>query len=173
MPKIHPTAFVSEAAYIVGDVEIGEGSSIWPGAIIRANIHKVTIGKHVNIQDNCVVHADSDATYGDYVTLGHHVMCHAKTVGEYSLVGNGAIVNGDAIIGDHSIVAAGSVVLERVEFPPNSFIVGTPAEARRQTNERHLEMIAGVAEAYERNGVLFKEAGLQDPDQEKFAPTDF
>ena len=167
-PKIHPTAFVSEAAYVVGNVEIGEGSSIWPGTIIRANVNKVTIGKHVDIQDNCVVHSDADATYGDYVTLGHHVICHADKVEENCLIGNGAVVNGGVKVGHHSIVAAGSVVLERVEIPPNSFVVGAPAEVRRETNERHHQMIAGIARGYKRNGQLFKEAGLQDPDQEMF-----
>ena len=167
-PRIHPTAFVSEAAYIVGDVEIGEGSSIWPGTIIRGNINKVRIGKFVDIQDNCMIHADSEANYGDYVSLGHQVMCHAKTVENYSLIGNGATVNGDAVIGHHSIVAAGSVVLERVVIPPNSFVVGAPAEVRRETSERHHQMIEGVSRHYHQNGQLFKEAGLQDPDQEKF-----
>ena len=167
-PKIHPTAFVSEAAYIVGDVEIGEGSSIWPGVIIRGNEHKIKIGKYVDIQDNTVVHNDSDAYLGDYVTLGHHVMCHAKTVEDHCLIGNGAVINGDAIIGNHSIVASGSVVLERVEIPPNSFVVGAPAEVRRPTTERHLTMIDNVAATYARNGQLFKEAGLQDPDQNQF-----
>ncbi len=168
VPKIHPTAFVSEAAYVVGDVEIGEGSSIWPGVIIRGNIHRIKIGKHVNIQDNCVLHSDSDAVYGDYVTLGHHVICHAKTVEESCLIGNGAIVNGEAVIGHHSVVAAGSVVLERVEIPPHSFVVGAPAAVRSQTTDRHLQMIEGVARRYEQNGALFKEAGLGDPDQERF-----
>ncbi len=167
-PRIHPTAFVSEAAYVVGDVEIGEGSSIWPGVIIRGNGPKIKIGKFVNIQDNCMIHNDSDATYGDYVTLGHHVMCHAKTVETHCLIGNGAVVNGDAIIGHHSIVAAGSVVLERVVIPPNSFVVGAPAQVRSPTTERHLQMIQGTAQGYSRNGALFKAAGLQDPDQEKF-----
>jgi carbonic anhydrase/acetyltransferase-like protein (isoleucine patch superfamily) len=168
VPKIHPTAFVSEAAYVVGDVEIGEGSSIWPGVIIRANIKKITIGKHVNIQDNCVLHNDSDAVYGDYVTLGHHVICHAAKVEENCLIGNGATVNGDAVIGHHSIVAAGSVVLERVEIPPHSFVVGAPGSVRGETTGRHLEMIERVARSYEQNGVLFKEAGLGDPDQANF-----
>lgn len=167
-PRIHPTAFVSEAAYVVGDVEIGEGSSIWPGTILRGNVNKIKIGKFVDIQDNCVVHSDSPAYYGDYVTLGHHVICHAKTVEDHSLIGNGAVVNGDAVIGHHSIVAAGSVVLERKEIPANSFVVGAPAEVRSQTTERHLQMIEGVAKHYHRNGQLFKEAGLQDPEQDKF-----
>ena len=167
-PKIHSSAFVSEAAYVVGDVEIGEGSSIWPGVIIRANEHKIKIGKYVDIQDNTVVHNDSEAYLGDYVTLGHHVMCHAKIVEDHCLIGNGAVINGDAIIGNHSIVAAGSVVLERVEIPPNSFVVGAPAEVRRNTTDRHLAMVDRVASIYARNAQLFKEAGLQDPDQEQF-----
>jgi carbonic anhydrase/acetyltransferase-like protein (isoleucine patch superfamily) len=167
-PKIHPTAFVSEAAYIVGDVEIGEGSSIWPGTIIRANNHKIKIGKYVNIQDNCVIHTDAEGGLGDYVTIGHHVMCHATTVEDHCLVGNGATVNGNAIVRHHSVVAAGSVVLERVEIPPNSFVTGAPAEVRRQVTERHLEMLENLPMGYYRNGQRFKEAGLQDPDQEKF-----
>ncbi len=167
-PKIHPTAFVSESAYVVGDVEIGEGSSIWPGTIIRANGHKIKIGKFVNIQDNCVIHSDADGEYGDYVSIGHHVMCHATTVGEHCLVGNGATVNGHANIGHHSIVAAGSVVLERAEIEPYSFTVGAPAEVKRQVNERHLQMLDNLPNGYYRNGQIFRDAGLNDPDIEKF-----
>ncbi|MDA1096186.1 MAG: gamma carbonic anhydrase family protein [Chloroflexi bacterium] len=165
-PRVHPTAFVSEAAYVVGDVEIGPYSSIWPGTIIRANVNKIVIGAYVDIQDNCMVHSDSDAYYGDYVTLGHHVMCHAKTVETHSLIGNGAVVNGEAEIGEYSIIAAGSVVLERVKIPPHSFVTGAPAEVRRATEERHHRMIRGTAEAYARNGQQFKEAGLGDVPEE-------
>jgi carbonic anhydrase/acetyltransferase-like protein (isoleucine patch superfamily) len=96
------------------------------------------------------------------------VICHAKTLEDHCLVGNGATVNGDAIVGHHSIVAAGSVVLERKEIPPNSFVVGAPADIKGQTNERHLQMIEGIARGYSKNGQLFKSEGLQDPDQEKF-----
>lgn len=167
-PKIHPTAFVSEAAYVVGDVEIGEGSSILPGTIIRGNHHKITIGKYVNIQDNCVIHSDAPALFGDYVTLGHHVICHSTTVEEYCLLGNGAVVNGDAVIRHHSVVAAGSVVLERADFPPNSFIVGAPAGVKSQTSERHIKMIEGVANGYHKVGQLFKSDGLEDADRDDF-----
>ena len=161
-PRIHPTAFVSEAAYVVGDVEIGPWSSVWPGTIIRGDHHRIVLGAYVDIQDNCVVHTDSDARYGDFVTLGHHVICHAKTVETHCLIGNGAVVNGEASIGEYSIVAAGSVVLEGVEIPPHSFVAGVPAEARRSTEERHHRMIRGVAEGYARNGLQFREAGLGD-----------
>lgn len=161
-PRIHPTAFVSEAAYVVGDVEIGPYSSVWPGTVIRGDHHKIVIGAHVNIQDNCVLHTDSDATYGDYVTLGHRVMCHAKTVETHCLIGNGAVVNGDATIGEYSIVASGSVVLDSVEIPARSFVVGAPAEVRGPTSERHHKLIRGTAEGYSRTGQQFKEAGLGD-----------
>ncbi|MBM4414749.1 MAG: gamma carbonic anhydrase family protein [Chloroflexi bacterium] len=161
-PRIHPTAFVSEAAYVIGDVVIGPYSSVWPGTIIRGDHHTITIGAYVDIQDNCVVHADSDATYGDYVTLGHHVICHAKTIATHCLVGNGAVVNGDAEVGEYSIVAAGSVVLEREQFPPHSFVTGAPATVKRATEERHHRMIRGTAEGYAKNGQQFKAAGLGD-----------
>ena len=87
-PRIDPTAFVSEAAYVVGDVEIGPHSSIWPGVVIRGDMGRITIGSHTNIQDNSVVHSDTDATLGNHVTLGHSVVCHAAVVEDYSLLGN-------------------------------------------------------------------------------------
>ncbi len=159
-PRIHPTAFISESAYVVGDVEIGAYSSVWPGAIIRGDHHKIVIGAYVDIQDNSVVHSDGDASYGDYVTLGHHVMCHASRVDHHCLVGNGAVVNGDVEIGEYSVVASGSVVRERTAIPPGSFVVGVPAEVRHPTQERHHKMITDTAEAYARNGQAFKDEGL-------------
>ena len=168
-PKIHPTAFVSEFAYVVGDVEIGEYCNVWPGTIIRANIHRITLARYVNIQDRCVLHSDSDAYYGDHVVLGHGVTCHAKTVGDFTLIGNQAVVNGEAVIGDRSVVASGAVILERAEIPSKSFVVGIPPnQVVRPANERQQAMAQGVAEAYSRNGQMFKADGLADPDVEKF-----
>ena len=172
-PKIHPTAFVSEAAYVVGRVEIGPMCSIWPGTIIRANNNAIVLEAYVDIQDNCMIHSDSDAWYGEYVTLGHHVICHSKTVETHCLLGNGAVVNGEAIINEYSIVAAGSTVLERVVYPKNSFIVGSPAEANRETEERHHRMIRGTAEGYARNGQRFQAEGLGDVPQEFLMPHDW
>lgn len=166
-PRIHPTAFISEAAYIVGDVEIGAYSSVWPGAIIRAENQKIVIGAYVDIQDNCVVHGDSESYYGDYVTLGHQVMSHARIVATHCLIGNGAVINGEAEIGEYSIVGSGSVVLDRVKMPPRSFITGTPAVVIRETEERHHQLIRGTAESYAAKGQRFKNAGLGD------LPTEF
>jgi carbonic anhydrase/acetyltransferase-like protein (isoleucine patch superfamily) len=160
-PKVHPTAWVSEAAYVIGDVEIGEHSSVWPGTVIRGDTIKITLGKYVDIQDNCVIHADSDAYYGDYVTLGHGVTCHAKTISSYCLIGNGATLNDGVVLGEYSIVASGAVVLERKEFAAKSFVVGVPASAREEpTSERHHQMIKRTAENYARKAQLFKAEGL-------------
>ena len=120
------------------------------------------IGAYVDIQDNCVLHNGSDALYGDYVSLGHHVICHAKTVATHCLIGNGAVINGDAEIGEQSIVASGSVLLERVKIPVGSFVTGAPASVNRPTSERHQQMIRRIAESYARHGQKFKSAGLGD-----------
>lgn len=156
-PKVHPTAWVSEAAYVIGDVEIGEYSSIWPGTVIRGDNIKITIGAYVDIQDNCLVHADDDAYYGDYVTLGHGVVCHAKRIETHCLIGNGAIINDGAILGEYSIVASGAVVLENREFQAKSFVAGVPADAKEQaTEERHHQLIRRTAEGYAKKAQLFK-----------------
>ncbi len=160
-PKVHPTAWVSEAAYVIGDVEIGEYSSVWPGTVIRADTIKITLGSYVDIQDNCVLHADSDAYYGDYVTLGHGVTSHAKHISPHCLIGNGATLNDGVILGENSVIASGAVVLERKEFGANSFVLGVPASAREEpTNERHHAMIRRTAENYARKAQLFKAEGL-------------
>ena len=129
--------------------------------MIRGDTIKITLGAYVDIQDNCVVHADNDATYGDYVTLGHGVTCHALTIATHCLIGNGATVNDGVVLGEYSIVASGAVVLERKEYPAKSFVAGVAAEARDQpTEERHHQMIRRTAESYARKAQLFKAEGL-------------
>ena len=160
-PKIHPTAWVSESAYVVGDVEIGEYSSVWPGSVIRGDTIKITLGSYVDIQDNCVLHADSDAYYDDYVSLGHGVISHAKHIKSNCLIGNGATLNDGIILGEYSIVASGAVVLENREFPEKSFVVGVPAKAREdRTTPEHHARIKRTAENYSRKAQLFKSEGL-------------
>ena len=161
-PRIHPTAFVSEFAYVVGDVEIGEGSSVWPGTVIRGDVGPIRIGRFTNIQDNCVVHTDREAVIGDYVTLGHGVVCHAARIGDYTLIGNNATLNDPAEIGDHCIVAANSVVLEGAKVPPHSFVAGIPAEVKRPVTERHLQMTERTARHYAQKAQLFRQEGLGD-----------
>ena len=134
-PKIHPTAFVSEFAYVVGDVEIGEGSSVWPGTVIRADAGKIAIGKNTCIQDNSVVHGDDDVSIGDNVVIGHRVMCHAKTVGNSVLIGNGAVVNDGVEIGEYSLLASGCMVVDNMQIGPRSLVMGCAGEGARR-NQR-------------------------------------
>lgn len=159
MPQVHPTAFVSEAAYVVGEVEIGENSSVWPGTVIRGDTGKITIGKNTGIQDNSVVHSDEPAFIGDNVSIGHSVVCHATGVGDFVLIGNGAVVNGGAEIGAYSVIAAGAVVLENAKIPPRSFVVGVPAQVKGPVTERHIEMIKGVGEHYVERARSYKAQG--------------
>ena len=149
-PLVHPTAFVSEAAYVVGDVEIGEGSSIWPGTVIRGDMGKVRIGKYTNIQDNSVVHGDDDVEIGDYVIVGHRVMCHAKYIGDQSLIGNGAIINDGVIIGKNSVVGSGTMVLENM---------GMPGRVRGEIQQKHLDLQVELADIYSNQAKRYKKEG--------------
>ncbi len=158
-PVVHPTAFVSEAAYVLGDVEIGEGSSIWPGVVIRADAAKITIGKNSNVQDNSVLHADTPMNIGDHVTIGHLVMCHATEIGDNSLLGNGATLNQGVKVGEGSIVAAGAVLVEGMEVPENSVVAGMPGRVRGEVKERHRKLMDGATNSYIRRTPLFKEQG--------------
>ena len=158
-PKVHPTAFVSEAAYVIGDVEIGESSSIWPGTVIRGDTGKIVIGRNTNIQDNSVVHGDADVSIGDNVTMGHRVVCHARRIADRVLLGNGCVLNDGVEVGEESIVAAGAVVLEETKFEPRSLIVGAPGKLRSKVKERHVEMIESVAEHYVERCCRYKASG--------------
>lgn len=161
-PLIHPTAFVSEAAYLVGDVEVGEHSSIWPGVVIRADNGKITIGANTNVQDNAVVHADHSAAIGDHVTLGHGVVCHAARVGDHALLGNGCVVNEGATIGRYALVAANSVVLEGADVADETVVAGAPARVRGQIAKRHRDMMDDTWRHYVAKTAEFKrEGGLE------------
>ena len=158
-PLVHPSAFISEAAYVVGDVEIGEGSSIWPGTVIRGDSGKVTIGKYTNIQDNSVVHGDDDLEIGDYVTIGHRVMCHAKYIGNLSLIGNGSIINDGVIIGKNSIVGSGAMLLENMDIPEKSIAVGMPGRVRGQVQQKHIDLQEETADIYLNKAKEYKGQG--------------
>jgi carbonic anhydrase/acetyltransferase-like protein (isoleucine patch superfamily) len=161
-PVIHPSAFVSEVAYVIGDVEIGEGSSIWPGVVIRADAAKITIGKNSNVQDNSVLHADTPMNIGDHVTIGHLVMCHATEIGDNSLLGNGATLNHGVKVGAGSLVAAGATLVEGMEVPENSVAAGTPGRVRGEVQGRHRKLMDGATDSYIRRTPLFKaEDGLE------------
>ena len=148
----------------MGDIEIGPRSSIWPGVVIRADAGKIKIGSGTNIQDNSVLHADADAEIGDNVTLGHGVICHAKYIGDGSLLGNNSTLNDGVVIGKNSLVASGSSLTENSVFADDSIIRGLPGKALGEVKEKHTEMMRSAAAFYVSSIAKYKEAGLGHDD---------
>lgn len=133
-PRVAASAWVADSAQVMGNVELGEYSSVWFGVVIRGDTDVIRIGKGSNIQDGSVLHADvgKPLTVGDNVTVGHKVMLHGCTIGDGSLIGIGAVVLNGAKIGKGCIVGAGALVTEGKEFADGSMIIGSPAKAVRE-----------------------------------------
>ena len=150
-PQIASTAYVDESAQVIGDVVIAEHASIWPGAVLRGDVMSIRIGAYSNIQDNCVVHVETDlygVTVEDHVTVGHGVILHGCYIERRCLIAMGAIILNDARIGSGSIVAAGAVVAEHTAIPPRCLVMGVPGKVRREVTEAELARIDQGAEAY-------------------------
>jgi carbonic anhydrase/acetyltransferase-like protein (isoleucine patch superfamily) len=140
-PKVHDSVFVAQGAHIYGDVEIGEGSSVWFNAVIRGDEGKVTIGKNTNIQDNAVVHSDDGAEVeiGDNVTIGHGAVMRGGKIGNNVMVGMNATVMSNSEIGENSIVGGNSFVPYFKKFPKASILAGAPAKLIREAGEKDME----------------------------------
>jgi len=158
-PRIAASAYIDPGAHVIGDVEIGERSSVWPAVVLRGDIEPIRIGVETNIQDGTVVHTDKGfpAIIGDRVSVGHAVVLHGCTVEEDSLIGMGARVLNGAKIGRGAVVAAGSLVPEGMEVPPDTLVMGAPAKPRRAvTAEEKARFEKGVA-GYMERGKQYKE----------------
>jgi carbonic anhydrase/acetyltransferase-like protein (isoleucine patch superfamily) len=133
-PRVHPTAFVAPTAVLIGDVEVGEGASIWFGAVLRGDHpdHGIRIGARVSVQDNCVLHcsARGPTVVGDDATIGHGAVFESCEIGARVLVGMNAVILHDAVIGEGSLVAALSVVPEGMHVEPGTLVAGAPARPR-------------------------------------------
>jgi carbonic anhydrase/acetyltransferase-like protein (isoleucine patch superfamily) len=160
-PKIASTAFVSEAAYVIGDVEIGENSSVWPGAIIRGDVASIKIGDNSQIEDNCVVHTGSPLVIGDSVHIGHSVVIHCSKIGNNVLIGNNATLLDEAEIGDSCLIAAGSLVREGMKIPGDSFAAGVPAEVKGRITPAQLARIENGVKFYVGLTQEYKQQGLE------------
>jgi carbonic anhydrase/acetyltransferase-like protein (isoleucine patch superfamily) len=143
---IHKSVKIFPGARVVGDVKIGEKSSVWYNAVVRGDIGSITIGKYSNIQDNCVVH--SPTVIGDYVTLGHAAVVHACEILNNCLIGMNSTVLDEAKINKKSIVAAGALVTHGKEFPAGSLIMGIPAKVVRELKDEETENIKNHAIRY-------------------------
>ena len=150
-PKIEKDVFIAEGARLIGDVSVGEGSSIWFNCTVRGDVMPIKIGRQANIQDGSVVHGTHGkygCEVGDRVTVGHNVILHGCKIGTHCLVGMGSIVMDGAEIGEFSMVGAGSLVTEGKKFPPRSLIVGSPAVLKRALNEDELKFLEQSADNY-------------------------
>lgn len=160
MPRIHASAFIAEGAMIIGDVAIGEKSSVWFNCVLRGDVDRIEIGARSNIQDGAVVHMDKNfpAIIGDDVTIGHGAIIHGCTIGDGAMISMGAIILTGAKIGTGGIVGAGAVVREGQEIPAKSLAVGIPARIKRDVTAEELERIRLGKDDYVLRGQLMKEA---------------
>lgn len=142
--------FVAENATVIGDVALAEGTSIWFGAVIRADKDRIVIGKDSNIQDNCVVHTSAGfpVTVGEQVSVGHGAILHGCTIGARVLVGMGAIVLNGAVVGEGSLLGAGTVVTEGAIIPAGSVVLGVPGKVVKPASPGQQENIVANARAY-------------------------
>jgi carbonic anhydrase/acetyltransferase-like protein (isoleucine patch superfamily) len=151
MPRIAASAYIDQAAVIIGDVEIGEDSSVWPCTVIRGDVHWIKLGKRTNVQDGCVLHVMRDEwplELGDNVTVGHGVILHGCVIESRVLVGMGCVIMNGARVGAGSIIAAGTLIPEGAVVPPGSLFMGHPGKLRRELSEKDQASIDGYAQRY-------------------------
>lgn len=136
-PRCHASVFVARGAMVIGDVEIGEDSSVWFNTVVRGDIAPIRIGRGSNIQDNCTVHVTSrdPVVIGNDVTIGHGVTVHGCTIGDLCLIGIGAVVLDGAVIGRGSVIGAGAVVAPKTVVPPGSLVLGVPGKVTKTLGE--------------------------------------
>ncbi len=141
-PKIGQNVFIAPTAVVIGKVEIGDNASIWYGVVVRGDMAPISIGRDVNIQDNCTVHTDADfpARIGDRVTVGHNAVIHGCTVEDDALVGIGAVALNGSRVGAGSVVASGSVVREGQRIAPRSLMAGVPAAFKKELSAKDAEI---------------------------------
>jgi len=157
-PNIDKRAWVAPGATVIGDVVIGEDSSIWFGTVVRGDVHKIRIGDRVSVQDLSMIHVThykkedksdgSPTIIGNDVTIGHRVMLHGCTIEDACLIGMSATILDDAVIGKESIVGAGALVTKGKKFPPRSLIIGSPAKVVRELTDEEVEELYASAKRY-------------------------
>ena len=155
-PEFHEDCFIAASADLVGAVCLGQSSSVWFSAVLRADSNTINVGKRSNIQDHCILHVDQahSLTIGDDVSVGHRAILHGCTIKDRALIGMGAVVMNGAIVGEDSLVAAGALVSENTIVPPRSLVLGVPAKVKRELSAQQvaslLENSAGYTELAER-----------------------
>ena len=155
--QVHPSVYIAEGARIVGNVTIGEESSVWFNAVLRGDCDSIRIGCRTNIQDNSMLHVDPGVpcVVGDGVTIGHLAIVHGAEIGDNVVIGMHSVVMSGAKVGANSIIGVGAVVTEGVEIPPGSLVMGLPGKVKRPLTELEIEGIRGSARRYVQNAKEF------------------
>ncbi len=177
-PKIHETAWIAPSVDVIGDVEIGENSSVWFQCVIRGDVNFIRIGNRTNVQDHSMLHVTrvkSPLRIGDDVTVGHRAMLHGCTLGNRILIGMGAIVMDDAVIEDDCIVAAGALVTKGTRVPAGSLVVGAPAKVARALTDEERAFLKKSADNYVNDSIEYRRVmrgparlGVDHADLEEF-----
>ncbi len=150
-PTVPPSAFVAANATLIGDVNLGEDSSVWFGAVLRGDMNRIRLGKRSNLQDGVVVHVNAGDEWtgiGDEVTVGHRAVVHACQVGRRCLIGMGSVVLDRASVGEEAMVAAGSVVPPGLVVPPRMLVRGVPGRVARPLSDKEITHLAESAAHY-------------------------
>jgi len=156
-PRLHPTVFVAEGARIVGDVEIGESSSVWFNTVIRGDILPIRIGRRTNVQDGCILHTKDGfpLTVGDEVTFGHAAIAHGCTISDLCLLGIGCVVLDGAVIGRGSVIGSGAVVPPGTVVPPHSLVMGVPGKVVKDLGPGSGEKNRAFSDSYVRYALSY------------------
>ncbi len=160
LPRIADSAYIDFSAQIVGDVVVGERSSVWLNVSIRGDVNSIRVGSETSVQDNSVLHVDHElypCLIGNRVTVGHRAVLHGCEVGDNVLIGIGAIVLNGAKIGPGAVIAAGALVPERMEVPPNMLVMGTPAKVRREVTLEEQARFRKNCDNYVQLTAIYKE----------------
>jgi carbonic anhydrase/acetyltransferase-like protein (isoleucine patch superfamily) len=149
-PTLGQGVFIAKGAVVLGDVTLGDASSVWYNAVLRGDINRIVVGHHTNIQDNSVVHLADEfpCLVGNYVTVGHGAILHACTIGDEVLVGMGSTILDGAVVGEQSLVGANSLVTPGVRIPAGSLVLGAPAKVARALTLDERAALKGWAEKY-------------------------
>jgi len=161
-PTLGQGVYLARTAVVVGDVTLGDHSSVWYHAVLRGDINFIRVGHHSNIQDNAVVHLADDypAIIGNYVTVGHSAIIHACTVGDETLIGMGATVLDGAEIGEQCLIGAHSLVTPGTRIPAGSLVMGSPARVKRPLTPEERAGLKHWADKYVTNGAYCLKHGL-------------
>ena len=160
VPKIAASAYIDPSAQVIGDVVVGEESSVWPNVTIRGDVNYIRIGTQTNVQDNSVIHVEHDmypTILGDRVTVGHSATLHGCVIEDDCLIGIGAIVLNGARIGRGTVIAAGALVPERMEVPPVSMVMGVPAKVKRPLTPEEVERFRENAQNYVQYRAIYRD----------------